>query len=199
MTNSKLKKTSLVLTALLAVFIFCTAEDCDGRPVNTSAKDEQAATEVNQRNLNATQPPPKISWSLERDSLIKKRKLENDRTVNFYMYVFIEGNASPIGYYLVNKVSSVDSQLTNTDQIVHNGSGGGYSVLPSPSEDGSYGTNGEGVFGFTPDEIYIQTNMKYLVSTVPLAFPNAIRLAVITSDEAKNALEASKKAMSKKE
>ena len=99
------------------------------------------------------------------------------------MYVFIEGVADPIGYYQVNKVSSVNSQLTNTEQIINDPNGSfdaGSVVLPSPAEDGSYGTNGDGVFGFTPEDIYIEHNMKYIVATVPLSFTKPVnRLTVI--------------------
>jgi hypothetical protein len=100
------------------------------------------------------------------------------------MYVFIEGFSSPIGYYQVNKVSSVNSQLTNTEQIVIAGRGEGDVVntpviLPSPAEDGSYGTNGDAVFGFTPEQIYIEHNMKYMVSTVPLSFRDPVNKLTI--------------------
>lgn len=170
---------------LLAVFAFLTAEDCEGRPMNTTAKDEQAATEMNQRGLLTTQPPPRISWSLERDNLIKRFKLMNDRSVMFYMYVFIEGVAEPLGYYQINKVSSVDSQLTNPSQIVWAGSSSGAHVVPSPAEDGSYGTNGTGIFGFTPDDIYIEHDLHYIVSTVPLTFKQAVqRLVVVDASTA---------------
>jgi len=92
----------------------------------------------------------------------------------------------------------VNSQLTNTMQIVDDPykyqSGG--QILPSPAEDGSYGTNGDAIFGFTPEGIYIETNMKYVTSTVPLNFRNPVnRLAIITTDQAKQMLEISKKAM----
>lgn len=187
----------------ILVSLFCLLSACiddDGRPSNVSAKDEQAHTELNQRELLKNQPPPGIKWSLERDNLIKRTKLQNDRTVNFYMYVFIEGVADPIGYYQVNKVSSVDSQLTNPMQVIstHDSSGYNHSVLPSPAEDGSYGTNGVGVFGFTPEDIYIETNMHYLVSTVPLTFAKpVVRLAVVNTEEARHMLEVSKNAMNR--
>jgi hypothetical protein len=179
-----MKKSILVVLFLVALFTTLTSESCnDVQPQNTSAKDEQAHTESNQQNLNKIQPPPTITWSLERDNLIKRFKLQNDRSIVFYMYLFIEGIADPIGYYQVNKVSSVNSQLTNTQQLVR-GDGGQYScdfVLPSPAEDGSYGTNGDGVFGFTPEDIYIEHNMKYVVSTVPLSFRNPVnRLTIIS-------------------
>ncbi len=177
-----MKKLIIVAITLLAF------ASCDERKENRTAILEQAETEQNQSNLLSVQPPPKITWSLERDNLIKRFKLQNDRTVMFYMYLFIEGIADPVGYYQVNKVSSVNSQLTNTEQIVKNSSyeSGNYSVLPSPAEDGSYGTNGDAVFGFTPEEIYIEHNMKYVVSTVPLSFRNAVnRLTIINAkDEA---------------
>jgi len=150
---------------------------------SNTALEEQSKTELNQRDLNKLQPPPKIYWSLERDNLIKRFKLQNDRSVSFYMYVFIEGTSDPIGYYQVNKVSSVNSQLTNTEQLVDDPNGdmsAGSVILPSPAEDGSYGTNGDAVFGFTPEDIYIEHNMKYIVSTVPLSFTKPVnRLTTI--------------------
>lgn len=159
---------------------------------NTSALEEQAKTEMNQKDLNLAQPAPKISWSLERDNLIKRFKLQNDRSVMFYMYVFIEGISDPVGYYQVNKVSSVNSQLTNTEQIItysspNHGDGWGQHVLPSPAEDGSYGTNGDAVFGFTPEDIYIEHNMKYIVSSVPLRFTKPVnRLTIINVETQKD-------------
>lgn len=200
-------KVILRILLLLSGFLILTGEKgCDGREINTTALDEQSATEVNQqlkdrirdlKHLLTTQPPPRIDWSLERDNLIKRSKLQNDRSINFYMYVFIEGIDHPIGYYLVNKVSSVDSQLTNTMQIVSNGSGG--HVLPSPAEDGSYGTNGNSVFGFTPDDAYIEHNMKYIVSTIPLTFFKEVpELAIVNSELAKDLLQKSKEVINKK-
>lgn len=188
---------------LIAAITFYSCNN-DSRPNNTSALDEQAHTEKNQHDLNIIQPAPTITWSLERDNLIKRFKLQNDKTVMFYMYIFIEGVGEPIGYYQVNKVSSVNSQLTNTEQVIsglhtNNDIPGAVALtLPSPAEDGSYGTNGDGVFGFTPEDIYIETNMKYITSTVPLTFQKPVnRLAIISTEEAKQMLENSKKAMNK--
>jgi len=188
-------KIHTLLFASMLVIAICTAESCSdgGRPVNVSAKDEQAHTEINQQRLLQSQPPPDITWSLERDNLIKRFRLENDRSVMFYMYVFIEGISEPVGYYQVNKISSVNSQLTNPEQIIddpHGSLDAGSVVLPSPAEDGSYGSNGDGVFGFTPEEIYIEHNMKYICSTVPLSFQKPVnRLTVINVDTQKKLKE----------
>lgn len=179
-----MKKITLKLSGILTLVFLLSSCFSGDHQANTSAKDEQAHTEANQRNLNSIQPAPTITWSLERDNLIKRFKLQNDRSVMFFMYVFIEGVADPIGYYQVNKVSSVNSQLTNPEQLVYQPSevGGGtdYFQLPSPAEDGSYGTNGDAVFGFTPEEIYLEHNMKYICSTVPLSFSKPVnRLTII--------------------
>jgi hypothetical protein len=183
---------------ILGAILLMGATECDDKSTsgNKTAFEEQARTELNQAELFAKQPPPRLTWSLERDNLTKRFKLQNDRSVNFYMYIFIEGFGEPVGYYQINKVSSVDSQLTNTQQVVNPSDVPGGYVIPSPAEDGSYGTNGSGVFGFTPEDIYIEHNMKYIVSTIPLTFAKPIPLlAIVNSDAAQAALEASKKAM----
>ena len=187
-------KRTLLFLLLLPLMGFDCERDYDK---NTAGK-EQAATESNQKALLSQQPPPRLTWSLERDNLTKRFKLQNDRAVSFYMYVFIEGVGAPIGYYMVNKVSSVNSQLTNTEQLIDNGSASGYIALPSPAEDGSYGTNGDGVFGFTPEDVYIETDLHYLCSTVPLSFAQpVIQLAVISTPEAAAMLAKSKQAMAR--
>lgn len=190
---------------MLALFTLCSSTGCnEGVPDNKTAIQEQAHTEMNQQDLNKVQPPPTITWSLERDNLINRFKLQNDRSVSFYMYVFIEGVGTPIGYYQVNKVSSVNSQLTNTMQIISGQRSGNdlpataAVAIPSPAEDGSYGTNGEGVFGFTPDGVYIETNMKYITSTIPLNFRDPVnKLAIISSDEAKALLSKTNRVLGK--
>lgn len=185
-----MKKLLFVLPVLLMLFVGC--ERSQRVTNNTTALDEQVETEKNQKNLFQKQPPPKIDWSMERDNLTKRFKMMNDRAVFFYMYVFIEGVQDPIGYYQVNKVSSVNSQLTNDMQVVAvpmTGGGYTYQVLPSPAEDGSYGTNGDGVFGFTPDDIYIEHNMKYIVSTVPLSFTKPVNRLTVISVETENQLK----------
>lgn len=191
-----MKKSNLLIILIIAsVSIF---GSCEGTN-NKTAINEQAHIENNQAGLNQTQPSPTITWSLERDNLINRFKLQNDRAVTFFMYVFIEGIADPIGYYQVNKVSSVNSQLTAMQQMVDDPNGSidaGSCVLESPAEDGSYGSNGDGVFGFTPERIYIETNMKYITSTVPLTFTKPVnRLAIITGAEAQKMLDISKDAM----
>lgn len=180
-------KLKILLMILLAFILMSATDSCQN---NSTATQEQAKTEANQEKLNSVQPAPRVEWSLERDNLINRFKLMNDRAVIMYMYVFIEGVGTPIGYYIVNKVSSVNSQLTNPGQIVYKSSGSSQShVLDSPAEDGSYGTNGDAIFGFTPDGLYMEHNMKYIVATAPLKFkdvPMIGKISVSISKKLKN-------------
>lgn len=179
-----------LLSVLFVAVLLISCKDMDSSQPTAQAEGKQ--TEVNQANLNQAQPAPRITWSLERDNLIRRFKLQNDRGVMFYMYVFIEGVSEPIGYYQVNKVSSVNSQLTNTEQLIDDPNGtmeAGSCILPSPAEDGSYGTNGDAVFGFTPEEIYIEHNMKYIVSTVPLNFQKPVNKLTIINIETEKQLK----------
>jgi hypothetical protein len=77
-------------------------------------------------------------------------------------------------YTIKGKVSSVNSQLTNTEQLssrrVERNASYEYvdGVLPSPSEDGSYGTNGDGIFFFTTEGAYVEWAGDYMLSDQPL-------------------------------
>jgi hypothetical protein len=168
------------------IVLFLSNSGCDEK-VNNTAIEEQAQTEKNQTILNDNQPAPRVTWSLERYNLTLRALLMNDRSVTMYMYVFIEGVGMPIGYYIVNKVSSVNSQLTNPMQVVQNSGyqGGQYSEIPSPAEDGSYGSNGDAIFGFTPDGLYIEHNMKYIVATAPMPFSNVPMIGKVTVEVSK--------------
>jgi PBP1b-binding outer membrane lipoprotein LpoB len=50
----------------------------EARTENQTAVQEQAHTEGNQARLNQNQPLPDITWSMERDNLIK---LKNFKTI----------------------------------------------------------------------------------------------------------------------
>ena len=43
-----------------------------------------------------------------------------------------------------------------------------YQVVESPDQDGSYGTNGDGVFFFTTEGAYVEWRGDYMVSDFPL-------------------------------
>jgi hypothetical protein len=131
---------------------------------------EQRKTESNQQTLLAQQPPPKLRWSLERDNLIKRTTMWNQPNKVSYIYLLGKNGGVVAFYPIKGKVTSVNSALTNPQQIVLSSAYGHYEshVVDSPAEDGSYGTNGSAVFFFTTDGTYVEWNGEYLLADKPL-------------------------------
>ena len=130
-----------------------------------SAKKEQALTEDNQQRLLKSQPPVRLNWSLERENINKRTTLWNDANKVSYMYLVNYGKVMAF-FVIKGKVSSVNSQITNPDQIVDRYEGD--VVIASPAEDGSYGTNGDAVYFFTTDGAYIEWMGDYMLVDQPL-------------------------------
>ena len=173
-----MKKYLLVIPVLLL-----TLTGCSESAMNTTSQKEQTMTEENQTRLLDRQAPPKMDWSLERDNLIKRTNLWNDKNKVSYIYLLSYGKVMSF-YTIKGKVSSVNSQLTNTEQLsmrkfdTYSGDEYVQGVLPSPSEDGSYGTNGDAVFFFTTDGAYVEWRGDYMLADQPLSLktqPELIR------------------------
>lgn len=136
----------------------CTAED-------EQYYKEQDHTVQNQKKLTDRQPPVSLDWSLERDNINKRTKLWNDPNKVSYFYPISMGRI--MGFYVVKgKISSVNSQVTNTMQV--STAHGASVAIPSPAEDGSYGSNGEGIFGWTTDGTYFEWHGDYFFVDKPL-------------------------------
>ena len=139
----------------------------------STAEVEQQKTEVNQDRLMKTQPPVQLDWSLERENINKRTKLWNDENKISYIYLVSYGKVMAF-YTIKGKVSSVNSQITNPQQLaisrknVEVGVEYINGVLDSPAEDGSYGTNGDGIFFFTTDGVYIEWAGEYMLADQPL-------------------------------
>ena len=153
------------------------------KPAETNEA-EQSLTEENQKHLNEVQPPERLDWSLERDNISKRTRLWNDPNKVSYVYLISYGRIMAF-YSIKGKVSSVNSQVTNTEQIarVYKKNNAGTwdvfsGVLPSPSEDGSYGTNGDAIFFFTTDGGYVEWSGEYMLADKPyklVAPPDVVR------------------------
>lgn len=141
----------------------------DGK--SSTVAQEQARTEANQQRLLKAQPPVSLDYSLERDNINKRTELWNNENKISYIYLVSYGKVMAF-YTIKGKVSSVNSQITNPEQIVqrkYTSGGNRYThVLPSPAEDGSYGTNGDGIFFFTADGTYVEWSGSYMLADKPL-------------------------------
>lgn len=144
---------------------------------------EQKLTEQNQETLINAVPPPKLTDSLERRNLVRRYDTLNDNSAIFFIYLVDRGVI--MGEFQVSgKISSVNSRLTQEEQIVgdsgclkegYSGSGNSYTdkdcyfPVGSPQLDGSYGTNGDGVFFYTTEGAYVEWNGIFMASDQPLA------------------------------
>lgn len=139
---------------------------------------EQKFTEENQRRLVTANPPVRLDKSLERENLSRRYGFLNDEDKIFYVYLVSYGKV--MAYYVAKgKISSVNSRLTQEEQVIvdqdcltrvyHESEGNCYKTVGSPQLDGSYGTNGDGIFFFTTEGAYVEWNGEYIVSDFPLA------------------------------
>lgn len=171
-----------ILIAIIAALIgSMNAEAMSSMPVDdtqdinsNSIGQEMRMTEQNQSRLLKNQPPPQLQFSLERQNIIERIKLWNDRNKLSYIYLMSYGRV--VDFYVVKgKVSSVNSRLTTGGQIVkdpnfdggHGAGGIGSLLVESPQEDGSYGTNGDAIFFFAADGTYVEWNGDYLLLDKP--------------------------------
>jgi len=145
--------------------------DTSGIEIGSSWIWESKVTEKNQQNLAKKYPPLTLDDSLERQNLRQRYKHLNDRDVTHHVYLFSYGKLIS-SYVAQGKVSSVNSKLTQPEQKVPcDRSQGSYDeecIVSSPQMDGSYGTNGDGIFFFTTDGRYVEWNAEYLVSDQPM-------------------------------
>lgn len=153
--------------------VCCTVLLCGCREEPSTASLEQDRTEKNQRTLLENQPPVSLDFSLERENINKRTKLWNDPNKVSYIYLINYGKIMAF-HTLKGKVSSVNSQVTNPQQLtgryIERAGGDSYVTgnLPSPSEDGSYGTNGDAIFFFTTNNDYIEWKGDYMLASSPL-------------------------------
>lgn len=152
-----------------------TGEDSNTDDVGQSYWYEIGVTENNQQRLVEANPPFVMESSLERENLIRRYKHVNDAENKHHVYM-MSYDGKVVKYQVAQgKVSSVNSKLTNDVQIVkaqdcdwHDGSEGAcYKTVESPQMDGSYGTNGDAIFFFTPQGEYVEWNGIYYVSEEP--------------------------------
>lgn len=129
---------------------------------------DQKATADTFKRLMISVPPPKPSDSVERRNLSKR--LNRFNVADKISYIYLVDFGKIMGFFVVKgKVSSVNSMLTNTEQLVDDGQGNSYGrgnvhVVPSPDLDGSYGSNGNAIFFFNDKDVYIEWNGVYMLT-----------------------------------
>lgn len=119
---------------------------------------------ANQQRLMQSTPAPELQFSNERANIAKRATIFSDPNKLSYIYLLGE-NGVIMGFFTVKgKVSCVSSYLVPDEQYLH-GTG---ATVQAPDIDGSYGTNGSGVFWFDAQGVYHEWNGLYFLSDSPV-------------------------------
>lgn len=145
---------------------------------------EQANQLQNQSVLVKNQPAPQLDYSVERQNLVNRLKIENDKNLVGYVYLLGQSGQVIAQYTTKGKVSSLNSSLTGAETLV-DGTGNicntNSSTYPcysveSPDYDGSYGSNPDGIFFFTDTGAMIEWSGSYLYSNQPMTVQTPVSL-----------------------
>lgn len=128
--------------------------------------------------LIAGQPAPQLHYSVERQNLITRYKTFSDK--NKISYIALTSNAGQVIYTGVvkGKISATSSELTPSDRVQcasDNGAGNsiGCGTVAVPEPDGSWSTNGSGIFWFDDKGVYHEWNGTYLTADAPFTLTSA--------------------------
>lgn len=170
-------KKQFIYSCLVIMMCFTFLAGCDeenqqyresSKAVSDIQADDQLSTALAFKRLSAVVKPPKLNDSIERRNLAKR--LTRFNVADKISYIYLVDFGKIMGFFVVKgKVSSVNSMLTATDQLVDDGQGKTYGrsnvhVVDSPDLDGSYGSNGDAVFFFNDKDVYIEWNGVYMLT-----------------------------------
>ena len=157
--------------ALIAAVMLVSLAGCTGDKPSSQEKG-QAITEDTFAKQSAAVPYPgkELTDSLERRNLRERLVRTNEPDAIGYVYLLNFGKV--LGYYTIKgKVSSTQSQMTPSTSVERHGdTGGGNITYPAPGDDGSYSANEDGVFFFTTEGAFVETNLDYVFADQPLPF-----------------------------
>lgn len=187
--------TSMSLPVTLAEAANCKVDDSNSQTAwARNVTDLGACLTLNyMRTLNAKRPYPegKVTDSIERRNLTEKLLRFNDPNKIAYVTLLSDYGTVIATYTVQGKVSSNQSQLTNS-QAAYCKNGDkewGCTTVQSPGDDGSYGDNEPGIFFFTTGGVLVQWNGKYLLTDAPQQVVSAPVVTYNLSDKPTSSVE----------
>ena len=180
---------SIILVIVMLFTLSICLVGCDIDTTTTSNGSEQDVTNTKDaaNTIQANQPTPTdIDYSLERYNLIRRAYWVNGQREKANAlpcevekplgYIVLFAGNTVVGNFVVDgKVSSLNSFLTpdseyyeaDTTSYVDNNEW-------LADVDGSYGSNDNGIFFFTPDGKYLEWSGEYLYSDIPFEVESPI-------------------------
>ena len=182
------KIVSIVLTVIMVFTLGICLTGCDVDTTTSGTEQDVANTKDTTNTIQANQPTPTdIDYSLERYNLIRRAYWVNGQREKANAlpcevekplgYIVLFAGNTVVGNFVVDgKVSSLNSFLTPDSEY--------YEVDTNVSHvnnnewladvDGSYGSNDNGIFFFTPDGKYLEWSGEYLYSDIPFEVESPI-------------------------
>lgn len=157
-----------ILACAVMCFVLLAVVACDEFATSSESvqqKGQQTLAEQ-QASLTAAQPAPQLSYSQERAQQIDKAELFADPDKIGYIYLINYGKVMAF-YPVKGKISSLNTYLS-TQATTYGSSSGGWTTIPAPDIDGTYGSNADSIFFFTPQGAYIEWHGDYMYSDTPL-------------------------------
>ena len=177
----------LVIVMLFTLSICLVGCDIDTTTTSNGSEQDVANNKDTANTIQANQPTPTdIDYSLERYNLIRRAYWVNGQREKANAlpcevekplgYIVLFAGNTVVGNFVVDgKVSSLNSFLTpdseyyeaDTTSYVDNNEW-------LADVDGSYGSNDNGIFFFTPDGKYLEWSGEYLYSDIPFEVESPI-------------------------
>ena len=188
-------KKFLVLLVLVCVVCLPLLGCVDGTSSNSSADGSKQDVQGQQHAANRLQhnqpTPTDLDYSLERYNLIRRAYWVNGQREKAnalpcevekplgYVVLFTESGAVVNSFVVDGKVSSLNSYLTPDSEWYEQrywSDGDSYDGANDwlADVDGSYGTNDNGIFFFTPDGKYIEWTGIYIYSDIPMTVKDPV-------------------------
>lgn len=172
----------LVLSLMLVCAIFVGCEE------NHSSADSERTLVIAEKLQDSQPTPTDINYSLERYNLIRRAYWVNGQREKAnalpcsvekplgYIVLITESGAILGSFVVDGKVSSLNSYLTPDSEYYEIATGSTVTYYNDwlADVDGSYGTNDNGIFFFTPDGKYIEWTGTYLYSDIPFVVDTPI-------------------------
>lgn len=163
----------ITVAALLCMFllIIFSADSCDsvdGGGSNVTNSTSGTSTGLTEADC------AQLQFKLACLSVVKRYNYLADPNKYGYFYGFNQGVANPVIEYVVRGSVFPVSDLVNPENWQQPCAGGGSGacavVLEKQQPDGTYGTNGDAMFGWTADGTYFEWKNPYAYSSEPLSF-----------------------------
>ena len=175
-----------LIALVLSLVLVCTMFVGCGK--NHSSTDSDRTLAVADKLQDSQPTPTDINYSLERYNLIRRAYWVNGQREKAntlpcpvekplgYIVLITESGAILGSFVVDGKVSSLNSYLTPDSEYYEIATGSTVTYYNDwlADVDGSYGSNDNGIFFFTPDGKYIEWTGTYLYSDIPFVVDTPI-------------------------